>query len=182
MGLIDSLTALAEQTYSGSAFLIAYGTTWLICGVTWLRASPRTAAYVTLFQGTVAFPVALGLSVMIGALGQVRPIPDEINQLSILMGTSQMIGLPFFIYLVVKHQYRLLPFANAIIVAMHFVMYSWLYRTPLYIVMAVVISLVTMIIMVTSAPEPERKAPARTCLATGACLLVTASVFLAIHW
>src|SRR5690625_7480995 len=66
---------------SGVAFLAAYGVTWLICGVLWRRASERVAAFATLFQGMVAFPVALGLSALIGAIGQARPVAEEVTQL-----------------------------------------------------------------------------------------------------
>ena len=92
MDLADALGQLAEQNLSGVAFLSAYGLTWLVCAVFWSRASQRTAAYATLFQGMVAFPIALGLSALIGAIGQSRPVPDEITQLSILIGTSRYLS------------------------------------------------------------------------------------------
>lgn len=182
MDLIDSLRLLADQNISGLAFLAAYGVTWLICGVLWLRASERTAAYATLFQGMVAFPAALGFSAFIGAIGQARPVAEEITQLSILIGTSQVLGLPFLIYLVVRHRYRLVPFAFAAITAMHFVLYSWLYRTPVYIALAALISLGTMIVMLT-APERSERAigPARVSLLTGGLLLAAGLVFLSGH-
>lgn len=53
MDLVDSLNALAAQNRSGIAFLGAYGLTWTVCAVVWLRTTKRTAAYVTLFQGLV---------------------------------------------------------------------------------------------------------------------------------
>lgn len=179
--LVDSLALLAEQNMSGVAFLAAYGVTWLICGVLWRRASERVAAFATLFQGMGAFPVALGLSVLIGAIGQARPVAEEVTQLSVLIGTSQLLGLPLLIFLIVKHQYTLVPFAFATITSMHFVLYSWLYQTPIYIVMAVLISLGAMTVMLT-APDARRTAgPARVSLLTGGFMLVTAAVFLSIY-
>ena len=68
--LMESLRLLAEQNMSGVAFLTAYGVTWLVCGGLWQRASERVAAFATLFQGMVAFPAALGLSALSGAIGQ----------------------------------------------------------------------------------------------------------------
>lgn len=179
MELVESLVLLAEQNMSGVAFLTAYGVTWLICGFVWRRASERVAAFVTLFQGMVAFPVALGLSALIGAIGQPRPVVDEITQLSILIGTSQLLGLPLLIYCIVKHQYTLLPFAFATITAMHFVLYSWLYQTPIYIGMAVLISLGAAAVMFT-APD-GRPGPVRVSFLTGGLLLATAAVFLGMH-
>lgn len=179
--LIESLERLAEQNMSGLAFLTAYGVTWLVCGVFWQRAPERVAAFATLFQGLVALPAALGISALIGALGGERPVPGEITQLSLLIGTSQLLGLPFLIYLVVKHRYALVPFAFAAITSMHFVLYSWLYQTPAYIVMAVLISLGTAAVMFTAA-EPERPtAPARVSFLTGSLLLSTALLFLVLH-
>ncbi|GAA4909521.1 DUF7010 family protein [Stackebrandtia albiflava] len=182
MELIESLRLLAEQHMSGLSFLAAYGVTWLVCGVIWLRASSRTAAFVTLFQGMVALPAALALSAAIGALGGDRPVTDEITQLSVLIGTSQLLGLPFLIYLTVRRRYALVPFAFAGITSMHFVLYSWLYQTPVYIVMAVLISLGAMIVML-AVPEKaeDRLGPARVSLLTGGLLLATALFFLISH-
>ncbi len=182
MDLTESLVRLAEQNLSGIAFLTAYGVTWTVCGIAWRTVAERTAAFVTLFQGMVAFPAALGLSALIGAIGGDRPVADEITQLSILIGTSQLLGLPFLVYLVVKHQYALLPYAFAAITAMHFVLYSWLYQTPLYIVMAVVIAVGTTVVMLTAPEDRPRAAPIRVSLLTGGTLLATAAVFLVIHW
>jgi hypothetical protein len=181
MELVDSLGLLAEQTMSGLAFLAAYGVTWSVCGVLWRRASERTATYATLFQGMVAFPAALGLSALIGAIGQERPVSEEITQLSVLIGTSQLLGLPFLIYLIVKQLYTLSPFAAAVITSMHFVLYSWLYQTPIYIVMAVLISFGTTIVMFTAPPARPSAGPERVGFLTGGLLLSTALIFLVLH-
>lgn len=181
MELTESLRLLAEQNLSGAAFLTAYGLTWLACGVLWQRASERVAAFATLFQGMVAFPAALGLSALIGAIGQDRPVADAVTQLSVLIGMSQLLGLPLVIYLVVKQQYTLAPFAFSAITSMHFVLYSWLYQTPIYIAMAVVVSLGSAAVMLT-APETKRRAgPARVSFLTGGVLLFTTLLFLILH-
>lgn len=181
MELIESLRLLAEQNVSGVAFLTAYGVTWLICGALWRWASERTAAFATLFQGLVALPVALGLSALIGAVGQDRPVAEEITQLSLLVGTSQLLGLPFLIYLVVKQYYALVPLAFAGITSMHFVLYSWLYQTPIYIVMAVLVSLGTATVMFTASEARRQAGPTRVCYLTGGLLLLTALLFLTLH-
>ena len=167
MDLVTSLGALAEQNLSGISFLVAYGVTWTVCGVVWQRASERTAAFVTLFQGMVALPAALGLAALIGAIGQERPVPEELTQLSVLIGTSQLLGLPLLIYFVVRRQHTVVPFAFAAICSMHFVLYSWLYRTPVYIVMAVAIAIGAMILMLTAPRNRPRSGPARVCFLTG---------------
>lgn len=178
---VDTLRLLAEQNRSGLAFLAAYGATWLICGAIWGRATERTAAFATLFQGVVAFPVALGLAALIGAIGQERPVAEAITQLSVLIGTSQLLGLPFLIYLIVRRDYTLVPLAFAVITSMHFVMYSWLYRTPIYIAMAVAISLGSTAAMLI-APETTRRAgPMGVSFWTGGLLLATGLLFLVLH-
>ncbi|MBO0596811.1 hypothetical protein I2485_15255 [Nesterenkonia sp. E16_7] len=181
MNLTSPLQELADQNISGAAFLLAYGMTWLVCAVLWERATSRTAAVATLFQGVIAFPAAIGLSFLIGAFNQPSPVPAEITQLSILIGTSQLLGLPFLIYLAVTERYSLLPVAFASMVSMHFVLYSWLYQTPWYIVMAVLISVAAVIMMATAPKAPERVGPARVCWVTGILLLLTAAAFLILH-
>lgn len=181
MDLMESLRLLAEQNMSGAAFLTAYGATWLVCGVLWQRASERVAAFATLFQGMVAFPAALGLSALIGAVGQDRPVADAITQLSVLIGTSQLLGLPFVIYLIVKQQYTLAPFAFSVITSMHFVLYSWLYQTPIYIAMAVLISLGSTAVMLTAPETTRRVGPTRVSFLTGGVLLLTTLLFLILH-
>ena len=181
MDLVESLRLLAEQNISGVAFLFAYGATWLVCGVLWQRVSLPVAAYATLLQGVVALPIALGVSFLLGAVGSARPVVDAITQLSVLIGMSQVLGLPLLIYLVVKRQFALLPFTFAVITAMHFVLYSWLYQTPFYIVMALVISIGTMIIMLTAPQTPASSAPARVSFLTGGALAATGLLFVVLH-
>lgn len=181
MDLVESLSLLAEQNVFGLAFLSAYGLTWLICGFVWWRATERVAAFATLFQGMVAFPVALGVSALIGAIGQQRPVPEEITQLSVLIGTSQLLGLPLLIYLIVRHHYTLVPFVFATITAIHFVLYAWLYQTLIYIVMAALISLGTATVMFLTPDANPRTGAIRVCLLTGSLLVATATVFLGIH-
>ncbi|KUG58206.1 DUF7010 family protein [Nesterenkonia jeotgali] len=181
MDLTGSLQQLAEQNISGAAFLASYGMTWLVCALIWRRATPRTAALATLFQGALAFPAAIGLSFLIGALGEPRSVPDLITELSILIGTSQLLGLPFLIYLVITRRYTLVPVAFASIISMHFVMYAWLYQTPWYIVMAALISVGGVLVMATAPRQPEDVGPGRVCWMTGSTLLLTAATFAAMH-
>lgn len=178
MEIVPELQLLAQQNAFGAAFLLCYGVTWLVCAVAWSRATPRTAALATLFQGVVAFPAAIGLSLLTGALGQPRPVSEAITELSILIGTSQLLGLPFLIYLVITQRYSLLPVAFASILSMHFVLYSWLYQTPGYIVMSALIAVGAIVVMTSAPDEPERLGPGRVCWVTGGILLLTAATFL----
>src|SRR5699024_7762793 len=91
-------------------------------------------------------------------------------QLSVLIGMSQVLGLPLLIYLVVKRQFVVMPFVFAVITAMHFVLYSWLYQTPIYIAMAMLISVGTMITMLTAPDSTPRAGPARVRFLAGGVL------------
>lgn len=176
MDVVPSLEQLAEQNLSGAAFLLAYGVSWLVCGLVWTRARERTAALVTLFQGLVAFPLALGLSWLIGAIGQDRPVSAALTQLSILIGTSQLLGLPLLILLVVRRQYSWVPITFATICAMHFVFYSWLYRTPVHLALAVLIVLLASALTLSAPHHRPRSGPARVCAATGVLMLGATAV------
>lgn len=178
MDVIPSLESLAEQNVSGVAFLLAYGVSWLVCGLIWTRAGERTAALATLFQGLVAFPLALGLSWLIGAIGQDRPVSAALTQLSVLIGTSQLLGLPLLVLLVVRREYSWVPVTFATICAMHFVFYSWLYRTPVHLVLAVLIVALATTVTLTAPADRPRSGPARVCLATGMLMLGAVGVLL----
>jgi hypothetical protein len=174
MTLTDSLVALAEQNHYGIAFLLAYGTTWLCCGVLWRVLDPGRAALATLFQGMIAFPVALAFFFLTGAMGQERPVDDSITQLSTLIGASQLLGLPFLIYLHATRRYVLVPFAFVAICAMHFVLYAWLYQTCLYVLMSVTIAIGGMVLMlIRTDGATESGLASRVCIFTGLTMYAT---------
>lgn len=179
--LITSLESLATQNIYGLSFLVAYGITWIICGILWRTAQPRSAALCTLFQGMVAFPLAIAFSYAIGAFDQDRPVEDAITQLSILIGTSQMLGIPLLIYLFVKKHFYLMPYVFAVICSMHFVLYSWLYQTPFYIIMAALISIGTTVVMLANSKMEDRDKASLVSVLTGGSMLATALIFLFIH-
>lgn len=182
MDLVTSLQSLATQNVYGISFLIAYGLTWIICGIIWLKATPRTAALCTLFQGMVAFPVAMALSFAIGALGQDRPVDESITQLSIFIGTSQLLGLPLLIYLFVQKQFTIMPYVFAAICSMHFMLYSWLYQTPFYVIMAALIAIGATVIMLVNSKAEKRNKASLVSLFTGSSMLATVCVFLFIYF
>lgn len=74
-----------------------------------------------------------------------------------------------------------MPFAFSVITSTHFVLCSWLYQTPVYIAMAVLISLGSTAVMLTT-PEAKRRAgPASVSFLTGGVLLLTTLLFLILH-
>lgn len=138
MTIAEYTHALGEATGHGWGFLAAYGATWVVCAIFWRRASPRTAAYVTLFQGMVALPVALALTAV--TPGPSRPALEGMDSLSVLLSAGQALALPLIIALVVTKRHTLVPPAMVIVTVVHFAPYSWLYATPLYLVMGAVLA------------------------------------------
>ncbi len=182
MGIEEYRHALGEATGHGWGFLTAYGVTWLVCTVAWRRWGPKVGAYCTLFQGMVALPVALLLTA--ATPGPARPTLAAMDGLSVLLATGQLLGLPVVIYWVAQRNFTRTPLAMVILLAVHFAPYSWLYDTVLYVAMGAVMSVGAVIADVTahrnarSTIEAESIGAARTCLATGLVMLISAGIAL----
>lgn len=180
MSIPEYTHALGEATRHGWGFLFAYGTMWLVCAAFWRAASPRTAAYATLFQGMVALPAALGLTAL--TADAERPVLEGMDMLSVLLSAGQLLALPLVILLVATRRYTQVPMAMAIVLVVHFAPYSWLYATPLYLVMgaAVAIGVTAAMGVGVRADLPEERQPViqagRACLVTGAVLVASSVV------
>lgn len=135
----DDLQQLATVNHHGFAFLLAYGLTWLLAAIVWNRAGERLGAYAVLFQGVLALPVAFGLM----ALTSAGPRPDNplLDQLSTTLAVSQVFALPVLIYLIIARSYRNVAVVLGAVTIVHFAPYSWLYQTPLYLVLAGVLAI-----------------------------------------
>ncbi|WP_144122723.1 DUF7010 family protein [Catellatospora sichuanensis] len=181
MGVEEYIQALALANRHGWAFLAAYGTTWMLCALAWLRASPRTAAYITLFQGAVALPGALALTALIP--GPPRPDLAVFDSLSVTIATGQLLGLPVVIFFVISGRHTLVPLVMVTILVVHFAPYTWLYGTPLYAMMGAAISLSAVLLTHRAEREggPGQVVGARrVCLSTGLLMLSGAVAALAL--
>ncbi|MCG7308268.1 hypothetical protein [Brachybacterium sp. ACRRE] len=87
-----------------------------------------------LLQGVIALPIAFGLM----ALTATGPRPQDplLDELSTALAVSQVFALPILIYLILRRAHRQVPIVFAAVTIVHFSPYSWLYRTPLYMVLA----------------------------------------------
>jgi hypothetical protein len=171
--------ALGEATGHGWGFLVAYGLTWLVCALAWHRWSEKVAAYCTVFQGMVALPLALALTA-VGA-GGARPGMSGMDGLPVILSSGQLLALPIVIHLVATGRFTQVPLSMTILLVVHFAPYSWLYATPLYLVMGGVVSVAAVIATASAArsgPDSGAGASAagRVCLVTGVVLLVCAAV------
>lgn len=137
-GVEEYLTQLAHVNRHGFGFLLAYGTTWTIVALLWRRFGPRVGAFAMVFQGMVAAPVALGLT----ALAARGPTPEHaaLESLSFYLLFGQMVVVPLVIVLLVRERYLTAAVAFTVVLAAHFVPYSWLYSTLLYAVLAVLLA------------------------------------------
>lgn len=173
--LENLLEGLARLNYSGAPFLIAFGVTWTLCGWIWIRFNSRIASLASLFQGTVALPCALFLMFAIGAFKS-RPDIGILNDLIIIISMSQLLVIPLLISMFMKSQFTLIPFIFSAAAAIHFVMYTWMYQTTSYIIMAV--SIVIALAIVHNRNTEDEKVSAMgaswACFLTGAILFTNA--------
>lgn len=132
-----ALDDVSASSAGGAPFLIAFGFTLAVCGVLGLVLPVRTAAIITLFQGNLALPLAFLLERRLRA----RPAPksDPFRGLAIQMAMSQIVAIPAVILAFSFHP-AFVPAAMAAIGGGHFLPYAWLHRTPIYVILGVVVS------------------------------------------
>lgn len=178
----DYLSQLATVNRHGFGFLLAYGTTWLVSASLWWRLGPRVGAYAALFQGMVALPLGLGLTEVFAA-GD-RPSDTTMNALSIYLAMGQLLVLPLAILLIVRRHYLVAVAVLAVVLAVHFVPYSWLYGTPVFAVLGGVITVgVTVVLARRDRWDAEdeqsgRTAGALVCLSVGVPMILGGAVAL----
>lgn len=171
MDVQEYLRELAQVNRNGFGFLLAYGVTWVTAAVVGWRFGERVGTYAALFQGMVGLPLGLLLT-MVAADGP-RPEDPTLNALSIYLSMGQLLVLPFVIVLVIRSRYTVAVATLAVTLAVHFVPYSWLYATPIYVVVAAVVAVGTAIL--TARVSPPNSAGWRICALTGAALLLGGS-------
>lgn len=178
----DLLQQLAVINYSGAPFLIAYGITWNFCGWMWLRFDPRIASLATLFQGMLALPLALALMYAIGAFDN-RPDTGILNELIVIVAMSQLLVLPLLIAMFRKAHYAVIPFVFSAGGAVHFLMYTWLYQTISYLIMAIMIALALSMVYGRKSEDGKLISAdaSLACFVTGLLLLLNAAYLIVSH-
>lgn len=176
MEVQEYLHELARVNRNGFGFLLAYGLTWMTAAVLGWRLGERVGAYAAVFQGMVGLPLGLLLT-MAAAVGP-RPDDPQLSTLSIYLSMGQLLVLPFAIVLITKGRFTPAVATLAVVLAVHFVPYSWLYTTALYVVLAAVIAVGTAILIARDAAA--RSTVPRICALTGVTLLLGGVVALVI--
>lgn len=176
--MTNTLQELAQINIFGAPFLFAYGVTWIVCGILWMKVKQSYAAIATLFQGMIALPIAFMILYLIGAF-EYRPDLEEINQLSLIISMSQLLILPLLIAFYRKKYYTLIPFVFSGAGAIHFLFYSWLYQTIAYIIMSIIIAFAIAIVYGSDSNKESisNSAAAKVSFFTGLILIVTGTYF-----
>jgi hypothetical protein len=136
--LNEARNEVSASSAGGAAFLIAYGTTFLVCGLLSLFLTAEIAALVAMFQGGLALPAAFWLERRLGT-GTMAP-DNPLRSLSVQLAMSQTLGLPALIVAYSLNP-RSVPVVLAALGGMHFMPYAWLQRTQAYIVLGVAVSI-----------------------------------------
>lgn len=170
----DYLNELALVNRNGFGFLLAFGLTWGVSAALGWRFGDRVGTFAALFQGMVGLPLALLLT-WLTATGP-RPQDPSLTSLSIYLSMGQLLVIPLAAVLVTLGRYSSAVATLAVILAVHFVPYSWLYATPVYLVVGAVIAVGTAALIATEARR--RSTGPAICALTSATLLLGSVVAL----
>ena len=169
-----ALNDLAASSRRGAAFLIAFGTTWLACGLLAYLLPPADLALVVMFQGALAVPMAFGVQKL---LGFPEGAPENpLTSLSIYLGMTQAVAIPAAV-LTYARTPTFVPAVFAAIVGAHFLPYAWLQQTRVYVVLSVDVSVGSWVIMALLGEDGYRIVP----WFVGGSLLVGAVVLLTVR-
>ena len=129
---------ISASSAGGAPFLICYGVTFVIIGCLSFFIPRNISALMAMFQGVVALPCALWLE---RRLGTIRLSADNpLRNLSAQLAMSQALAIPFLI-VVYNINPSQIPVVMAGLGGVHFLPYSWLHRTRIYIWLGVAIAI-----------------------------------------
>jgi hypothetical protein len=129
---------VSASSAGGAPFLLCYGATFIITGILAFFLPRETSALIAMFQGGVALPLAFWLE---RRWGTVRMSPDNpLTKLSAQLAISQALAIPFLIVLYNVNPDQI-PVALAGLGGVHFMPYSWLHRTQVYVALGTALTL-----------------------------------------
>ena len=169
-----ALNDVAASSHGGAAFLIAFRTTWIVCGLLACRLPAAGLALAVMFQGALALPMAFGLQKLLGfPTGHPE---NRLTSLSVYLAMTQTVAIPAAVQTYVQTP-TFVPAVFAAVVEAHFLPYAWLQQTRVYIVLSLGVSLGSWLIMAIFGEEGYGIVP----WFFGASLLVGAVVLLLAH-
>lgn len=135
---------IINTTWSGFTFLLANGIGWFVIGVLAFKLSEEKIALLLLLIGLVTMPLAFGLRY---ALGLPDYNPDNpLNRIGLLLAFVPAVAFPAILIAYIKIP-RYMPCIVAAILGGHFLPYSWLYKTDLYLFLGVAVAVVPSILI-----------------------------------
>ena len=130
---------LINTTWSGFTFLLANGIGWIVIGALAFKLPEKKIALLLLLIGLVTMPLAFGLRF---ALGLPDYNPDNpLNRIGLLLAFVPAAAFPAILIAYFKLP-KYMPCIVAAILGGHFLPYSWLYQSNVYLFLGISISLV----------------------------------------
>lgn len=126
------------SSLAGFPILIVFSGAWLAAGALSYVVPLDTAPWVYLLLGVPAMPIALLLERRLGLTPAMTP--DPLLPLTLQLLFVQVVAFPA-ILLVWETAAHFVPVAQAAIVGAHFLPFQWVYRTPIYGALGVVVAL-----------------------------------------
>ncbi|MGH7426809.1 MAG: DUF7010 family protein [Gemmatimonadales bacterium] len=141
--------ALRQQailaSLAGFPFLLVFATVWIAAGVLSYLVPREIAPWMYVLLGMPATPIAIALE---RRLGYVRVTgPDPLLPLTLQILFVQIVAFPA-ILLVWNLAPAYVPVAFAAVVGAHFLPFQWVYRTRLYGILGIVVSVGPYILVV----------------------------------
>lgn len=136
------------EAKNGIDFIFAASITWLGIFFIWkfITNTPYEKSIFTFIFGSVLIPLALGFSKIFKTNWKIKNNP--LQPLGLWLNFAQLIYFPFLIFIMLKSPGYFIM-AYAIITGAHLFPYAWFYGEIAYAIIAVIISVGSMIIAVT---------------------------------
>lgn len=158
--------ALIAADHRGFAFLLVNGLAWLGLGLLARRLAPQRVALLLLLQSFWTVPASLGVERLLGFSSVAADNP--LGQLALLL---PFIAVPAVLFTLRAKPIRV-PAVFSAVVGGHFLPYAWVYRTPVYAVLAGATAVLPFLL----ALYGEEKRLVYGPLLVGACLVVGAAL------
>jgi len=138
---IPEIDAIRQQgilsSLAGFPFLLVFGCVWIAAGTLSYLVPRDIAPWIYVCLGVPAAPIAIALEHRVGYVP--APEPDPLLPLTLQLLFVQVVAFPA-ILIVWETSPSYVPVAMAAVVGAHFLPFQWVYRTRLYGLMGVVVS------------------------------------------
>lgn len=141
MQVTSEIDAVRQQailsSLAGFPFLLVYSVAWIAAGALSYLVPSGVAPWVYLLGGVPAAPIAITLERRVGYVRVTGP--DPLLPLTLQILFVQVVAIPA-VMIVWSVAPNYVPVAFAAVVGGHFLPFQWVYRTPLYGILGVVVA------------------------------------------